>query len=77
MAIQIASDYVAGMTDRSFADIAIKTGHLSPDVLANGVRGAIESENVNKLIQNLQEDTTGYPTTVTKPETPSDAGEGR
>lgn len=74
MAIQIASDYIAGMTDRSFADIAIKTGHLSPEVLENGVRGAIESENVNKLIQNLQEDS---PVTPAKPETLSDAGEGR
>lgn len=74
MAIQIASDYIAGMTDRSFADIAIKTGYLSPEVLENGVRGAIESENVNKLIQNLQED---VPVTPAKPEAPSDAGEGR
>ena len=75
MAIQLASDYVAGMTDRSFADIAIKTGHLSPDVLANGVRGTTESEKVNKIRQDLQEDTAVENTT--KPEAPSDAGEGR
>lgn len=56
MAIQLASDYIAGMTDRSFADIAIKTGHLSPEVLENGVRGVIESENVNNLIKDLGDD---------------------
>ena len=55
MAIQLSTDYLAGMTDRSFAEVAIQTGLLSPDVLKNGVRGVIESEQVNKLLKKLDE----------------------
>ena len=46
IARQLAKEYLAGMTDRSFIDIAIKTGHLSPDVIKEGKRGEIPSESV-------------------------------
>ena len=62
MAIQLSTDYLAGMTDRSFAEIAIQTGYLSPEVLKNGVRGVVESEQVNKLLQNLKEEKNTAPT---------------
>lgn len=55
MAIQLSTDYLAGMTDRSFAEISIQTGYLSPDVLKNGVRGLVESEQVNQLLKGLKE----------------------
>lgn len=66
MAIQLSTDYLAGMTDRSFAEIAIQTGHLSPEVLKNGVRGDVESEQVNLLLKNLNE-TEGKKTAQTAP----------
>lgn len=75
MAIQLSSDYIAGMTDRAFADVAIKTGYLSPEVLENGVRGIVESEQVNKLLQGLQEE--GSAPGKVAPTAPADAGEGR
>lgn len=73
MAIQLSTDYLAGMTDRSFAEIAIQTGHLSPEVLKNGVRGVVESEQVNLLLKNLKE-TEGK---KTLPTAPAGADDGR
>lgn len=49
IARQLAKEYLAGMTDRSFIDIAIKTGYLSPDVITKAKRGEILSENVLNL----------------------------
>lgn len=73
MAIQLSTDYLAGMTDRSFAEVAIQTGHLSPEVLKNGVRGVVESEQVNILLKNLKE-TEGK---KTAPTAPAGADDGR
>ena len=56
MAVQLASDYLAGMTDRSFVDLATKTGYLPKDLTQKGVRGKIKSENVVKLITEHNED---------------------
>ena len=33
MAYQLAIDYISGMTDRSFNDLAIRTGYMSYDDL--------------------------------------------
>lgn len=76
MAIQLSTDYLAGMTDRSFAEVAIQTGHLSPEVLKNGVRGTIESEQVNLLLKNLKE-TEGKKVVPSAPTAPAGADDGR
>ena len=52
MAIQLASDYLAGMTDRSFVDIAVKTGFIKPDVIKKAKRGEILSDTVHDLIES-------------------------
>ena len=76
MAIQLSTDYLAGMTDRSFAEIAIQTGHLLPDVLKNGVRGTTESEQVNLILKNLKENENKQ-AQPTAPTSPNGAGDGR
>ena len=53
MAIQLSTDYLAGMTDKAFIDIAIKTGYLSPEVVANGARGTVLSDAVQRLVDKL------------------------
>ena len=54
IARQLAKEYLAGMTDRSFVDIAIKTGHLSQEVINKGKRGTILSETVLNLRQDIK-----------------------
>lgn len=53
MAIQLSTDYLAGMTDKSFIDVAIKTGYLSPEVVANASRGTILSDQVQQLMTKI------------------------
>lgn len=54
MAVQLSTDYLAGMTDKSFIDVAIKTGVLSPDVVKNAARGTILSEQVQQLMNKIE-----------------------
>ena len=49
MAYQLAIDYISGMTDRSFNDLAIRTGYMSYDDL-NTKRGRTRSSSVVDLI---------------------------
>ncbi len=49
MAYQLAIDYISGMTDRGFNDLAIKTGYMSYDDL-NTKRGTTRSSSVVDLI---------------------------
>ena len=49
MALQLSSDYLAGMTDRSFNDVAVKTGYITQESLQNSVR----VQSSSKTIQNL------------------------
>lgn len=49
MAYQLAIDYISGMTDRSFNDLAIKSGYMSYDDL-NTKRGTTRSSSVVDLI---------------------------
>lgn len=49
MAYQLAIDYISGMTDRSFNDLAIRTGYMSYDDL-NTKRGTTRSSSVVDLI---------------------------
>lgn len=55
MAIQIAIDYLSGMTDRSFNDLAIRTGFMKHDQIQDAHRGGKPSESVLKLIYNLEQ----------------------
>lgn len=55
MAIQIAIDYLSGMTDRSFNDLAIRTGFMKHDQIQDAHRGEKPSESVLKLIYNLEQ----------------------
>ena len=50
MAYQLAIDYISGMTDRSFNDLAIRTGYMSYDDL-NTKRGTTRSSSVADLIE--------------------------
>ncbi|MGN1311187.1 MAG: HD domain-containing protein [Clostridia bacterium] len=56
MAIQLSSDYLAGMTDRSFNDIALKTGYITQESLQNSVRGQSSSNTVQKLADAMAEE---------------------
>lgn len=56
MAIQLSTDYLAGMTDKSFVDTAIKTGHLDPNVVQNAARGTLLSTQVQQLMTNIEEE---------------------
>ena len=49
MAYQLAIDYISGMTDRSFNDLAIRTGYMSYDDL-DTKRGTTRSSSVVELI---------------------------
>ena len=49
VAYQLAIDYISGMTDRSFNDLAIRTGYMSYDDL-NTKRGTTRSSSVVDLI---------------------------
>ena len=49
MAYQLAIDYISGMTDRSFNDLAIRTGYMSYDEL-DTKRGTTRSSSVVDLI---------------------------
>lgn len=49
MAYQLAIDYISGMTDRSFNDLAIRTGYMSYDDL-DTKRGTTRSSSVVDLI---------------------------
>ena len=56
MAMQVAIDYLSGMTDRSFNDLAVRTGYMNYDQIHNATRGGKPSENVVKLIYNMQQE---------------------
>lgn len=70
MAVQLSTDYLAGMTDKSFVDVAEKTGHLNPEVVKNSERGTALSNQVQQLMKKIDDEQK----TSTAP---SDAGEGR
>lgn len=54
MAIQLSTDYLAGMTDKSFIDIATKTGYINQEDIQQSERGVItDGSNVSKLIQEI------------------------
>ena len=55
MAIQIAIDYLSGMTDRSFNDLEIRTGFMKHDQSQDAHRGGKPSESVLKLMYNLEQ----------------------
>ena len=78
MAVQLSTDYLAGMTDKSFEDVAVKTGHLASDVVKNGERGTDSSEQVKQIMKQIEsEQNAQKPIVPTAPTAPSDAGEGR
>lgn len=54
MAIQLASDYLAGMSDVSFNEIAIKTGCIKRKNILNSVRTKIGGENASKLAEKME-----------------------
>lgn len=56
MALQLSSDYLAGMSDRTFIDLAIKTGHLKQESVKKAKKGSTPSGSVQKLIKNIQEE---------------------
>lgn len=56
MALQLSSDYLAGMSDKTFIDLAIKTEHFKQETVENAERGVILSESVKKLVNNIDEE---------------------
>lgn len=56
MAIQLSSDYLAGMSDKTFIDLAIKTEHFKQETVDKAERGVVLSESVKKLVDNLGEE---------------------
>ena len=70
MATQMAIDYLAGMTDRSFNDLAIETGFLRRNVEKKGVRGSKASESVQAVLKEHERAEKLY-------EAKKQAGEGR
>lgn len=72
MAMQLATDYLAGMSDRTFIQVAVKTGVLNPEVVRKGERGIILSENVQQLMTKLDAEQN-----FTKPIAPTGTGDGR
>lgn len=75
MAIQLATDYLAGMSDKSFIDVAIKTGHFTPEIVKNAERGATESVQVKQIMAKMDDEQKRKITT--HPTAPSGADEGR
>lgn len=53
MAIQLASDYLAGMSDVSFNEMAIKTGCIKRNTILKSVRTKIGGENASKLAEKM------------------------
>lgn len=70
MATQMAIDYLAGMTDRSFNDLAIETGFLRRNIEKKGVRGSKASESVQAVLKEHERAEKLY-------EAKKQAGEGR
>ncbi len=58
LAIQMAVDYLGGMTDQSLSELAIKTGIIPRESIINGTRGRV-SENVLYHLNRLGEDNPG------------------
>ena len=75
MAIQLSTDYLAGMSDKSFIDVAIKTGHFTPEIVENAERGATESVQVKQIMAKMDDEQKRKITT--HPTAPSGADEGR
>ena len=50
MAKQLCSDYLAGMTDRSFTSLADRTGHLKKEIIEKDVRGKGSTISIDKVI---------------------------
>lgn len=76
MALQLATDYLAGMTDKSFLNVAVKTGHFNPDIVKNAERGTVLSEQVKQLMNKLdnEQKNANVPTAPTEQ---ADEGEER
>lgn len=55
MAIQLSIDYLSGMTDRSFNNLAIKTGYMTHEQVFEAKRSGKPSESVLKHLKNLEE----------------------
>lgn len=55
MAIQLASDYLAGMSDVSFNELAIKTGCMNRRTLLKSSRTREESETIKNLKKKMRE----------------------
>ena len=55
MAIQLASDYLAGMSDVSFNDLAIKTGCMKRKTILKSSRTDVESEAIKELKKKMKE----------------------
>lgn len=56
MALQLAIDYIGGMTDRAFNDIAIKTGYMTYSDVFDSERGNIPSESVNAILKKNEQE---------------------
>lgn len=56
MAVQLAIDYVSGMTDRGFNDLAISTGYMKSSDISESVRGLTKSDTLAALIKRNKEE---------------------
>ena len=74
MAIQLSTDYLAGMTDKSFIEVAMKTGFLEPEVVENAARGTILSDQVQQLVNQINHEQNGQNGQGVTPPKPDEDG---
>ena len=56
MALQMTSDYLAGMNDETFKHMAIELGYIEPETIKKAKRGKIKSASVKNDLTRLEED---------------------
>ena len=54
MAAQMAIDYLSGMTDRGFNELAIQTGLVDKDIVRNSKRGNADTGRTGILSNDMQ-----------------------
>ena len=54
MAFQLASDYIAGMTDDLFEDLAVKTGYMKEEDFIHAERGKTQSSTVQEYVATIR-----------------------
>lgn len=56
MAMLISIDYISGMTDESFNELAISTGYMNPKIIKRSRRGSTTIKKLEKLSKQIGEE---------------------